>query len=394
LGSFAMPDAPVVPKPPFDLTKGKENSCKHLFESLESTKSVWVKMMSKATAPAVGTEMRLMFIADQDQASRVGEDAKWETKLASGVLKYHGDLGEGSYTLTAGPEARLYTRRGDKDGRGAEYSALELFDGKLLTMCDRTGNCDEIKITADGTLDIVPLVDAAGLPVAFRMGDGKKDKALKVEWATKKDGVLVVGSTGKERTDDDGNVVHEGEMWVKKLAASTYEIEHVDMRSFYNALRVAARCEQGAGYMIHEGGRWSDVHGAWLFMPRKLSRERYDEVVDAAKCVNLMLTCPDPPAPDGANVALGEYLEFCDLRGCSDFLFVPGSNDCHIFVIRTEETLEGVLSTYASVIDLEGKVLMPEAVFQTERKFEGVAEVTEAFWEALVKSAAAEGVTP
>jgi hypothetical protein len=150
-----------------------------------------------------------MFIADQDQASRVGEDAKWETKLASGVLKYHGNLGEGSYTLTAGPEARLYTRRGDKDGRGAEYSALELFDGKLLTMCDRTGNCDEIKITADGTLDIVPLVDAAGLPVAFRMGDGKKDKALKVEWATKKDGVLVVGSTGKERTDDDGNVVHE-----------------------------------------------------------------------------------------------------------------------------------------------------------------------------------------
>ena len=93
-------------------------------------------------------------------------------------------------------------------------------------------------------------------------------------------------------------------------------------------------------------------------------------------------------------MALGEYLEFCDLRGCSDFLFVPGSNDCHIFVIRTEETLEGVLSTYASVIDLEGKVLMPEAVFQTERKFEGVAEVTEAFWEALVKSAAAEGVTP
>ena len=31
-----------------------------------------------------------------------------------------------------------------------------------------------------------------------------------VEWATQKDGKLFVGSTGKERTDDDGNVVHEG----------------------------------------------------------------------------------------------------------------------------------------------------------------------------------------
>ena len=33
------------------------------------------------------------------------------------------------------------------------------------------------------------------------------------------------------------------------------------------------------GYMIHEGGRWTDVHGKWLFMPRKLSRELYDEVL-------------------------------------------------------------------------------------------------------------------
>ena len=33
------------------------------------------------------------------------------------------------------------------------------------------------------------------------------------------DGVLFVGSTGKERTDDDGNIVHEGEMWCKKLSA-------------------------------------------------------------------------------------------------------------------------------------------------------------------------------
>ena len=41
------------------------------------------------------------------------------------------------------------------------------------------------------------------------MGDGKKNKALKAEWSTQKGGKCIVGSTGKERTDDDGNVVHE-----------------------------------------------------------------------------------------------------------------------------------------------------------------------------------------
>ena len=40
---------------------------------------------------------------------------------------------------------------------------------------------------------------------------------LKCEWSTIKDGKLMVGSTGKERTDDDGNVVHRGELWVKTV---------------------------------------------------------------------------------------------------------------------------------------------------------------------------------
>ena len=62
----------------------------------------------------------------------------------------------------------------------------------------------------------------------------------------------------------------------------------------------------------------------------------------------------DLPAPGDAK---------SDLRGCSDFLFVPGSNDCHVLVLRTEESLEGDLATYAAVIDLNGKVLMKETVY-------------------------------
>jgi hypothetical protein len=36
---------------------------------------------------------------------------------------------------------------------------------------------------------------------------------------------------------------------------------------------------------------------------------------------------------------LQSYLGFSELRGCSDFMFVPGSNDCHIFVMRVMCTL-------------------------------------------------------
>jgi soluble calcium-activated nucleotidase 1 len=393
----AAPDSPgaAAPEAPSALPEGEipENSCKHLLTKMKATEPAWAAMMAQEKCPEVDATFKLMFIADQDEASRIDADqpwtTKWETRLGAGVLTYHGAKGDASYSLTCGPENVLFTTRGDKSGRGAEYSALELFDGRLLTMCDRTGNCDEIFITEEGTLDIQPLRDSSGNEVRFLLGDGKKDKALKVEWATQKDGKLFVGSTGKERTDDDGNVVHEGEMWCKWLSPETYEIEHVDTRGMYNTLRKAAVCEHGAGYMIHEGGRWSDVHGKWLFMPRKLSRELYDEVKDASKCVNLMLSLPSAAAEDGSDVAMQEYLDFLALRGCSDFIYVPGTNDCHVFVTRTEETLEGDLSTYASVVDLQGNVLMAEFKFGIERKFEGVSVVNDSLWEAATKTQAA-----
>lgn len=34
------------------------------------------------------------------------------------------------------------------------------------------------------------------------------------------------------------------------------------------------------GYMIHESGMWSNVHKKWFFLPRRCSKETYDEVTD------------------------------------------------------------------------------------------------------------------
>ena len=111
----------------------------------------------------------------------------------------------------------------------------------------------------------------------IRTGDGAKEKGQKVEWACIKDGILYVGSTGKERTDDDGNVTGRGEMWIATVDKSG-KVEYVDWNDKFGAQRETMKCGFGAGYLIHESGRWSDVHNRWFFMPRKMSRESYDEV--------------------------------------------------------------------------------------------------------------------
>jgi hypothetical protein len=66
------------------------------------------------------------------------------------------------------------TGRGDKAKRGAEYSALEIFDGRILTFCDRTGNCDELVLEKEAYTNktlatAVPLVDAHGDQVSIPM---------------------------------------------------------------------------------------------------------------------------------------------------------------------------------------------------------------------------------
>lgn len=45
-------------------------------------------------------------------------------------------------------------------------------------------------------------------------GDGNTDKGMKLEWATVKDGRLVMGSIGKEYTDRSGAITGYNNNWV------------------------------------------------------------------------------------------------------------------------------------------------------------------------------------
>ena len=355
----------------------------HVIDALVATSGPAFAALVGATSNAPETSFDLGFIADQDQDSRAmkdaagkeNDDATFTTAFATARLTYLGD-GDVQYKFELVDDTLVsvgtHKDDSDKSGRGAEYSLLEWYGGKLVTACDRTGNVDEVVWNpapdAGAGKFLIKPVENDGKRVRVLLGDGSKNKGLKTEWSTIKDGKLLIGSTGKERTDDDGNVVHKGEMWIKALDEA-FAVTDIDWSTQYGALRAAAQCPHGAGYMIHESGRWSDVHEKWLFFPRKLSRQPYDEVIDEAKCCNLMLACDDDF--DASKVIAKPALTFLPLRGCSDFLYVPGTNDSHIFVIRTEETIDGEVGTFCSVIDIAGKVLMPEMLFGKQRKFEG-----------------------
>lgn len=85
----------------------------------------------------------------------------------------------------------------DAKARGAEFSALEVFNGQMYTFCDRTGKIfnikADIKDTPDGWLpsttecaaELIPEGGdgTAGEEIVIRGGDGSAGKkALKCEW--------------------------------------------------------------------------------------------------------------------------------------------------------------------------------------------------------------------
>lgn len=76
-------------------------------------------------------------------------------------------------------------------GRGAEFSALEVFNGKMLTFCDRTGKIFELKaelsesksgwVPAKVGIDTVK--EGNGNEIVIKGGDGSVGmKPFKTEW--------------------------------------------------------------------------------------------------------------------------------------------------------------------------------------------------------------------
>ena len=120
----------------------KENGHHVIQGKIDAAKPKWAELNGAGAKPAAGMSWPVALVADQDEAS-AGEGG-WCSFLRYGTITYNGDAGDKSYSIDLSGEQPLRTKRGDKAGRGAEYSALEVFANRLITMDDRTGNVDEI----------------------------------------------------------------------------------------------------------------------------------------------------------------------------------------------------------------------------------------------------------
>ncbi|KAL3272443.1 hypothetical protein HHI36_013923 [Cryptolaemus montrouzieri] len=232
-----------------------------------------------------------------------------------------------------------------------ELSELVVYDGKLLTFDDRTGLVFEI--TGNTVIPWVLLMD----------GDGKNSKGFKTEWAAIKDEKLYLGSMGKEWTTATGEFQNFNPMWLK-VVNKEGSVSHLNWVDEYKRLRRVLGIEW-PGYMIHESGIWSDVHKKWFFLPRRCSKEAYDEVADERRGCSVLISAD----ADVNTVRIVKIPNEHITRGFSSFKFLPNTNDEVIVALRTEE-LEGKTRTFLISFTIHGQVLVDD-LHIADNKYEG-----------------------
>jgi len=120
------------------------------------------------------------------------------------------------------------------------------------------------------------------------------------------------------------------------------------------------------GYLIHEAVNWSERHKRWFFLPRRASKERYDETKDERMGTNLLITA-DSAFQD---VKVSHVGQLVPSHGFSSFKFLPGTEDEVIVALKSEED-QGKSATYLTVFTTKGEVLLDETKV-ADNKFEGI----------------------
>merc|ERR1719410_2838189 len=312
---------------------------------------------------------RFAAVTDLDQLSAVPESKnkpKFKSILLPGTIQH--DPETKKYNINFEDTRILYSSHNEA-GRGMELSELVLYQNRLLTFDDRTGTVFEVLSKKSGQdTHVVPRL-------VITEGEGDTDKGMKWEWATVKNNNLYIGSMGKEYTNPDGSVANTNNMWISIINLRG-EITRKDWTEKYNFVRDKLGASS-PGYIINEAIIWSDALHKWIFIPRRISSEQYDEVKDERKGSNKIAIVNESFTQ--ATIVDIPFKTIDPLHGFSTIAFVPGTHDRHALAIRTvEEDCVGgeedkcKQSTFFVVFDvLTGDVLMDEVQYEDTVKFEG-----------------------
>jgi soluble calcium-activated nucleotidase 1 len=312
---------------------------------------------------------RFAAVTDLDQLSLVKEASKpvYRSIVLPGTIAR--DQATNKYSMTFDATRELRTGHNEA-GRGAEFSELQIFNNRLLTFDDRTGDVFEILNKPDGQSSfVVPRF-------VLTEGEGDTDKGMKWEWATVKDGELYMGSMGKEYTHKDGSIENTNNLWVSVLSRSG-EISRIDWNRQFDFVRSKLGATS-PGYLIHEAINWSPHLKKWIFAPRRISKEKYDDVLDEKRGSNKVVLVNENFTK--ADVVEVQMASKDALHGFSSFAFIPGTKDKHVLALRSvEEDCAGddldvcKQRSYFVIFDVKtGEVLMDEKKIEDNMKFEGV----------------------
>lgn len=147
-----------------------------------------------------------------------------------------------------------------------------------------------------------------------------------------------------------------------------FQIYHLNWANNFKALRSSIGIEW-PGYMIHESGVWSSEAKKWYFLPRRCSKDRYNETRDEHMGCNYLITA-DESFHSIKPIEL-KRTNFPPTHGFSSFKFLPTTEDQIIIALSTEE-LNGKTSSFISAFNVDGEMLMPETRIPTDFKFEGL----------------------
>ena len=305
------------------------------------------------------------FVADLDKGSKVKDSKKpkFVSYFQKAVLTRKSAGDADTYAIEWKDMATFSTTLNEA-GRGFELSELAWFQGHLHSFDDRTG----IVFRLDHFQLNDPIDSMRALPAYIAMeGNGDTDKGQKHEWATVKDGELVMGSIGKEFTSNS-QIIHENNMWVSILARNG-NVRHEDWTDRFKKVREYLGCGF-PGYVVHEAIEWSAVHRKWFILPRRVSVEPYDDMADEKRGSNVMVLASE----DFSELEVRKVGAVVPERGFSSFKFVPGTQDSVIVALKSMEDEElQAQAAFVTVFSIDGAILMPETPLPGAYKYEGVA---------------------
>eukprot|EP00116_Pleurobrachia_bachei_P000746 sb/3461008/ len=260
---------------------------------------------------------QIALIEDGDSQNRPS-DKTWGSTYVRAKIEYTEDNGKKQMRFEVLNHTVLEYNLAE-GGRGMELSELVKFNNELLSVDDRTG----IVYAIENNM-VVPkhiLVD----------GNGHSKKGFKGEWMTVKDHYLYVGGFGKPWTSKTGEIINYDPMWVKKISPEG-AIEHRYWKRRYESLMKAAGVWY-PGYIYYEAVCWSDVHEKWFFLPRRLSKEAYNEKDDERMGANVLLMADEL----FEKIEVVHVVSQTPTHGFSSFKFLPYSNDNIIVALLSEE---------------------------------------------------------